>query len=81
MVIFFIEKNIDFLNYMYKNAKMGIIGIDDVYPKAKSKEMKELLQKKKNKVGYSTNEKSNRPSNIEDMILRNIIQEIIRFAY
>jgi len=41
------EKNIDFLNYMYKNAKMGIIGIDDVYPKAKSKEMKELLQKQR----------------------------------
>ena len=41
------EKNIDFLNYIYKNAEMGIIGIDDVYPKAKSKDLKRLLDKEK----------------------------------
>ena len=42
------EKNLDFLNYMFKNAKMGIIGIDDVYPKVKAKELKKLLQKQRN---------------------------------
>ena len=41
--------------------------------------MKELLQKKRNKVGYSTNEKNKRPSNLEDMIVRNLIQDIIPF--
>ncbi len=41
------EKNIDFLNYMYKNAQMGIIGIDDVYPKSKSKDFKCILDKQK----------------------------------
>ena len=37
------EKNIDFLNYIYKNAQMGIIGIDDVFNNAKAKDFKKLL--------------------------------------
>ena len=41
------EKDLDFLNYMYKNAKMGIVGIDDVLSKAKSKDMKDVLYKQK----------------------------------
>ncbi len=41
------EKDLDFLNYMYKNAKMGIVGIDDVLPKAKAKEMKDILYNQK----------------------------------
>ena len=41
------EKDLDFLNFMYKNAKMGIIGIDDVLPKATTKEMKKLLNNQK----------------------------------
>ena len=41
------EKNIDFLNYIYKNASMGIVGIDDVFVKAKSKDFKDLLIKQK----------------------------------
>ena len=41
------EKDLDFLNYMYKNAEMGIIGINDVIPKVKAKTFKELLYKEK----------------------------------
>ena len=41
------EKDLDFLNYMYKNAKMGIIGINDILSKTKAKEMKDLLYKQK----------------------------------
>ena len=41
------EKSIDFLNYMYKNAQMGIVGIDDVLKKSKAKEFKNLLEKQK----------------------------------
>ena len=41
------EKDLDFLNYMYKNAKMGIVGIDDVIKKAKAKDLKDVLYKQK----------------------------------
>ena len=32
---------------MYKNSLMGIVGIDNVIMKVKTKQMKELLQKQK----------------------------------
>jgi hypothetical protein len=41
--------------------------------------LQKLLQKKRNKVGHLTEEKSTRPSNLEDMIVRNLIQDIIPF--
>lgn len=41
------EKDLDFLNYMYKNAQMGIIGIDNVIDKAKGKQLKTLLEKQR----------------------------------
>lgn len=41
------EKDLDFLNYMYKNAQMGIIGIDNVIGKVKGKQLKTLLEKQR----------------------------------
>lgn len=43
----FLEKSLEFLNFMYKNSLMGIVGIDNVIMKVKTKKMKELLQKQK----------------------------------
>ena len=44
---------------------------------SKIEKLKDLLLKKRSKIGYLTHKKSKRSSNIEDMIVRNIIQEII----
>lgn len=40
-------KNIDFLNDIYQNAEMGIIGIDDVLYKVKNEKLKNELQREK----------------------------------
>ena len=41
------EKDLNFLNYMYQNAQMGIIGIDNIISKVKGKQLKTLLEKQK----------------------------------
>jgi hypothetical protein len=57
-----------------------IFEIEKISQIEKMKELlQKLLQKKRNKVGHLTEEKSTRPSNLEDMIVRNLIQDIIPF--
>ena len=60
--------------------KNKIFEIEKISEIEKMKELlQKLLQKKRNKVGHLTEEKSTRPSNLEDMIVRNLIQDIIPF--
>lgn len=41
------EKDIEFLNYIYQNAKMGIEGIDDIKKHIESDELKKLISRQK----------------------------------
>ena len=42
------HEDIDFLQCIYKNAEMGIIGIDNVINKVKDDKLKEFLKKERN---------------------------------
>ena len=42
---FIMEKDIEFLNYIYQNAKMGIEGIDDIKKHIESDELKKLISR------------------------------------
>ena len=48
---FILKKNmseeVEFLNYIYKNAEMGIIGIDDVITKSSNEKFTKLLKSQK----------------------------------
>ncbi len=39
--------HIEFLNYIYQNAEMGIVGIDDIITKVKDEKFEKLLQEQK----------------------------------
>jgi len=41
-------EEVDFLNYIYKNAEMGIVGIDNIITKVKNEEFESLLNNQKN---------------------------------
>lgn len=41
------SEEVEFLNYIYKNAKMGIVGIDSVLTKATDEKFEKLLIKQK----------------------------------
>ncbi len=41
------NKHIEFLNYIYQNAQMGIVGIDDIITKVEDKEFEKLLNEQK----------------------------------
>jgi len=45
--VIFLTKNIDFLNDIYQNAQMGIIGIDEVLYKVKDDKLKRELEREK----------------------------------
>ena len=51
--------------------------IFDIKKITKIEKRKDLLLRKRKKIGYSRKKRSKRPSNIKDMIVRNLIQEII----
>ena len=44
---FFVTKNIDYLNDLYQNAEMGVVGIDDVLYKVKDKILKKELERER----------------------------------
>ena len=37
------SEEVEFLNYIYKNAEMGVIGIDDIITKVKNEKFEKLL--------------------------------------
>lgn len=39
--------HIEFLNYIYQNAEMGIVGIEDIITKVKDEKFEKLLQEQK----------------------------------
>lgn len=41
------NENIEFLNYIYQNAQMGIVGVDDIITKAQDKNFENLLKEQK----------------------------------
>ncbi len=41
------SEEVEFLNYIYKNAEMGIIGIDDVITKSSNEKFTKLLKSQK----------------------------------
>ena len=41
------NKHIEFLNYIYQNAQIGIVGIDDIITKVEDKEFEKLLNEQK----------------------------------
>lgn len=42
------DQNVEYLNCIYKNANMGIIGIDDIIEKVNSSEFEKVLSNEKN---------------------------------
>jgi len=44
---FFMTRNIDFLNDVYQNAEMGIVGIVDVLYKVKNEKLKKEMEREK----------------------------------
>lgn len=44
---FFMTRNINFLNDIYQNAEMGIVGIDDVLYKVKDDKLKKEIEREK----------------------------------
>ena len=42
------SKEVEFLNYIYKNAEMGVIGIDNIITKVQDEKFEELLNNQKN---------------------------------
>ncbi len=42
------DQNVEYLNCIYKNANMGIIGIDDIIEKVNSSEFEKVLNNEKN---------------------------------
>lgn len=38
------KRNVEFLNYIYENARMGVIGIKDLMPKVKHEDFVKLLE-------------------------------------
>ena len=41
------SEEVEFLNYIYKNAKMGVIGIDSVITKVTNEKFEKVLNKQK----------------------------------
>ena len=41
------SEEVEFLNYIYKNAEMGVVGIDDVIGKATDEKFEKLLKKER----------------------------------
>ena len=41
------EKEVEFLNYMYQNAKMGIVGIDDIKSHIEDEDLKKLIARQR----------------------------------
>lgn len=66
------KKDVDFLNYIFKNAEMGIIGIDDLMDKIGDEDFKTILENEReeyvritkkakeilNEIGYVAKENS-----------------------
>ncbi len=41
------SEEVEYLNYIYKNAEMGVVGIDDVIVKANDEKFEKLLKKER----------------------------------
>ncbi len=41
------SEEVEFLNYIYKNAEMGVVGIDDVSPKTDNEKFEKLLKRER----------------------------------
>ena len=41
------SEEVEYLNYIYKNAEMGVVGIDDVIVKASDEKFEKLLKKER----------------------------------
>ena len=51
-----VNNHIEFLNYIYKNVEMGIVGINDIIPKVKDEEFENLLNEQKSDYENICNE-------------------------
>ncbi len=51
-----VNNHIEFLNYIYQNAEMGIVGINDIIPKVKDEEFESLLNEQKSDYENICNE-------------------------
>lgn len=51
-----VNNHIEFLNYIYQNAEMGIVGINDIIPKVKDEEFETLLNEQKSDYENICNE-------------------------
>lgn len=49
-------EEVEFLNYIYKNAEMGIVGIDDVITKVSNKDLEEFLKEQRDDYEMITKE-------------------------
>ncbi len=53
------DSEVEFLNYIYKNAQMGVIGIDDVITKANNEKFIKLLKSEREEYQTICNEAEN----------------------
>lgn len=53
------SEEVEFLNYIYKNAEMGIIGIDNIIAKVKDSEFEKLLKNQKEEYNNICREAEN----------------------
>ena len=51
-----VNNHIEFLNYIYQNAEMGIVGINDIVSKVKDEEFESLLNEQKSDYENICNE-------------------------
>lgn len=51
-----VNNHIEFLNYIYQNAEMGIVGINDIISKVKDEEFESLLNEQKSDYENICNE-------------------------
>ena len=54
-----VSEEVEFLNYIYKNAEMGVIGIDDIITKVKDENFEKLLKHQRNEYDNICVESSN----------------------
>ena len=53
---FIMEKEIEFLQYIYQNAKMGIVGIDDIKSHIEDEDLKKTITRQKSEYESIANE-------------------------
>ena len=53
------SEEVEFLNFIYKNAEMGIIGIDDIITKVKDESLEKLLKSQRNEYDNICTETEN----------------------